>query len=270
MLTTAPKDIRENVARAMGYLRRGDVAHALVTMGDALRRLAEVKMLRSARVELDFQIQDFLELLVHHQVMQPLLDPDRTGKPRTIALQAGKEAMLSTVLEGLAKILQQHEEDAVRQEAEARLERKRQLIATGLEFLQEGHAAKGRAFLKRVVEEFSDEEGIRMQVAQIFSAAGLFTEAAALYEEVMELQPREAAAYTGAVAAWLELREYEKAELVYKAVLRTFGGHASTFGKLSKLYLQWRKKQDAEDAALRALQIDPGQPDALEVLEALK
>ena len=64
-------------------------------------------------------------------------------------------------------------------------------------------------------------------------------------------------------------REYEKAEAVYQAVLRTFGGHASTFGKMSKMYLAWRKKQAAEDNALRALQTDPEQPDALEVIEAL-
>jgi len=129
--------------------------------------------------------------------------------------------------------------------------------------------AKGRAFLKRIVEEFGDEDGIRLQMGQIFAAAGLFAEAAAMYEEAMTLQPREAAAYTGAVAAWMELREYEKAEAVYKAVLRTFGGHASTFGKMAKMYLAWHKKHDAEESALRALQTDPEQPDALEVMAAL-
>ena len=66
------------------------------------------------------------------------------------------------------------------------------------------------------------------------------------------------------------MREYEKAENVYKAVLRTFGGHPSTFGKMAKMYLEWHKKQAAEDAALRALQSDPDQPDALEVMAALQ
>ena len=37
MLTTAPKEIRENIARAMGYLRRDEVERALVTMSEALR-----------------------------------------------------------------------------------------------------------------------------------------------------------------------------------------------------------------------------------------
>ena len=79
-----------------------------------------------------------------------------------------------------------------------------------------------------------------------------------MYEEAMQAQPREAAAYTGAVAAWLKLREFEKAENIYKAILRTFGGHPSTFGKMAKMYLEWH-----------ALQADPRQADALEVMAVL-
>lgn len=269
MLTTAPKYIRENIARAKGYLRRDEVERALVAMSEAVRQLAEIKLARSARAELEIQIDEFLSGLVRHSVLQPLLDPGNTGKPRNICLQQGKESALSTVLDGLAKILQTSAEQAVQQEAENRLARKKQLISSGLDFLREGQVAKGRAFLKRIVEEFGDEDGIRLQMGQIFAAAGLFAEAAAMYEESMALQPREAAAYTGAVAAWMELREYEKAEAVYKAVLRTFGGHASTFGKMAKMYLEWHKKHDAEEAALRALQTDPEQADALEVMDAL-
>lgn len=48
MLTTAPKEIRENVARATGYLRRDDVERSLLTMAEALRRYAGVRLVRSA------------------------------------------------------------------------------------------------------------------------------------------------------------------------------------------------------------------------------
>jgi len=117
MLTSAPKSIRENIARATGYLRRDEVERALVTMSEAVRQLAEIRLVRSARAELEIQISDFLAVLVRHSVLQPLLDPGNTGKPRNIALQQGKETALSTVLEGLAKILQTSAEQAVQQEA---------------------------------------------------------------------------------------------------------------------------------------------------------
>lgn len=269
MLTNPPKDLRENIARANGYLRRSEVERALTCMSSALRQYAGVRLVRSARAVLDIQINEFLASLIHHQKMQPLLDPGNNGKPRAIPYQPGKEGALATVLGGLAKILRDEAEDSIRRETEARLERKKTLIQTGVRLMSEGQTAKGRAFLKRVAEEFSDEKGIHIQLAQLFVAAGQHMEAAEMYEQAIEAQPRETAAYAGAVTAWQELHEYEKAENIYKAILRTFGGHPSTLGRMAKMYLDWRRRAQAEDTALRALQGDPKQADALAVMAAL-
>lgn len=269
MLSNPPKELRENIARANGYLRRGEVDRGLACMSAALRQYAGLRLMRSARAVVDIQINEFLGALIHHQKMQPLLDPGHNGKPRPIPYQQGKESALATVLDGLAKILRDEAEDSIRREAEARLERKKNLIQTGVQLMHEGQTARGRAFLKRVAEEFGDEAGIHLQLAQLFVAAGQYMEAADMYEQAMEAQPREPAAYTGAVAAWEKLHEYEKAEEVYKAILRAFGGHPSTLGKMAKMYLDWRRRPQAEDTALRALQSDPGQADALAVMAAL-
>lgn len=269
MLNTPPKDLRENIARANGYLRRNEVPRALRAMSMALRQFASVQLMRAARAELDIQISDFLNALTHHQAMQPLLDPGGVGKPRPIRYQPGKETALAAVLEGLGKIIDSAEEEAIRKKTEERLERKKTLIETGTKLLQEGQLAKGRAFLKRVAEEFSEDEGIRIQLAKIFYARGQIVEAAEMYEESMEREPREASAYTGAVSAWLELREYEKAEKVFQSILRVFGGHPNTFGKMAKMYWDWRKRDKAEELALRALQGNPAQTEAKEVIEAL-
>lgn len=270
MLNVAPKDLRENIARANGYLRRNEVPRALAAMGSALRQFAGIQLTRGPRAELDIQISDFLNALTHHQTMQPLLDPHHTGKPKPIRYQAGKEASLATVLEGLAKIITSEAEAEIRKKTEERIERKKMLIETGTQLLNEGQLAKGRAFLKRVAEEFSEDEGIRVQLGKIFTAAGQLAEAAEMYEESMEYQPREVGGYTGAVQAWLELREYERAEKVFQAILRTFGGHHNTYGKMAKMYWDWRKRDKAEELALRALQGDPNQPEALEVMNSLK
>lgn len=269
MLNVAPKELRENIARANGYLRRGEVVRALAAMSSALRQFSGIHLMRGPRAELDIQISEFLNSLVHHQTMQPLLDPSGSGKPKPIPYQQGKESILATVLDGLAKILASEAEDKIRRETEARLERKKTLIETGTKLIQEGQLAKGRAFLKRVAEEFGDDAGIRVQVGKIFEANGCLMEAAEMYEESIEAEPRESAAYAGAISTWLELREYEKAEKVFMAVMRTFGGHPNTFGKMAKMYLEWRKKDKAEEMALRALQGNKQQPEALAVMEAL-
>ena len=104
MLTVAPKEVRENIARANGYLRRNEVKRALASMSAALRQYAGLQLTRAARAELDIQISEFLSALVHHQSMQPLLDPAQSGIPREIFYHQGKESALATVLDGLAKI----------------------------------------------------------------------------------------------------------------------------------------------------------------------
>ena len=269
MLKVPPKEMRENIARANGYLRRNEVTRAMQAMSHALRMFGSVQLMRGARAEMDIQICEFLNALIHHQSMQPLLDPGHTGKPKRITYQQGKEAALATVLDGLCRIIQNESESEIRRQTEARLERKKTLIETGVRLLNEKQYAKGRAFLKRVAEEFSEEPGIRVQLGQIFAAAGQLAEAAEMYEESMQVEPRASAAYTGAVGAWLSLHEFEKAEKVFQAIMRTFGGHANTFGKMAKMYLDWRKRDKAEEFALRALQGDPAQPEALAVMEYL-
>lgn len=269
MLKVAPKEMRENIARANGYLRRNEVARSLKTMGAALRQFRGVQIMRAARAELDIQISDFLTALMHHQSMQPLLDPNNTGKPKTIRYQQGKEDALATVLEGLARIMTSEAEAEIKRSQEEKLERKKTLIETGSKFLREGQLAKGRAFLKRVAEEFSGDAGIRIQLAKIFLAFERQQEAAEMYEDSIEHEPREVAGYTGAISTWLEMREYERAEKVFQAVLRTFGGHPNTYGKMAKMYWDWHKRDKAEDMAIRALQGNRQQPDALEVMASL-
>lgn len=270
MLNVAPKELRENIARANGYLRRNEVPRALNAMSSALRHFAGIQLMRGPRAEMDIQICDFLNALAHHQTMQPLLDPGHTGKPKPIRYQPGKEAALATVLEGLSKIITDEAEADIRRKTEERLERKKMLIATGTRLLQEGQLAKGRAFLKRVAEEFSEDEGIRVQLGKIFAAQGRLMEAAEMYEDSIEHEPRASAAYTGAITAWLELREYERAEKVFMAVLRTFGGHPNTYGRMAKMYWDWSKREKAEEMAIRALQGNKSQPEAKAVMAELE
>lgn len=269
MLNVAPKELRENIARANGYLRRNEVARSLKAMSQALRQFSGVQMMRGPRAELDIQISEFLNSLIHHQAMQPLLDPQHTGKPKSIRYQQGKEAALATVLEGLAKIMTSEAEKEIRRVTEEKLERKKMLIETGTQLLNEGQLAKGRAFLKRVAEEFSEDAGIRVQLAKIFTAAGQIVEAAEMYEESMQAEPREVAGYTGAVNSWLEAREFEKAEKVFQAILRSFGGHPNTYGKMAKMYWDWHKREKAEEMAIRALQGNSSQPEARAVMDEL-
>lgn len=269
MLFTVPRDIRDNVARACGFLQRGEAERALLPMRDALRRLAAVRLSGPAYAALASRVNAFLDGLGRHPRLRTLLDCGRKGAAGALVLRPGKEYALGTVLEGLERILRDDAAGPALREAEARQQRKLRLLARGLELLQQGQAARGGAYLRRAVEEFGGDLSLRLRLGPLFAASGLWEDAAETWEGAMRLAPREAAAYTGAVEAWMALRCYDRAERVYRAALRVFGAHPATLGKMAAMYLAWGRGSEAGEAARAALRQDAAQPDALRVLAAL-
>lgn len=268
-MNTAPKEIRENIARAKGYLRRDEIPRALEAMSNAVRDFADVTLFKQARFELTVQFDEFLLELNRHPQMQILLDPEGTGKPRKIAFQPGKEKILATVLEGLAKILLAAAEKA-KQEAENNLhQRKAELIKTGKNHILGGDIARGRSFLKRAAAEFGKDPGVLMEIGRTFHSLSQFTDAAEIFESAISAFPKEAEAYAEAIDAYTNALEFENAEKVYLKIFRQFGGHPNTYGRLAKLYLTWGKRLKAEEFAHRAQQLDATQAEAAVVLERL-
>lgn len=268
-MNTAPKEIRENVARAKGYLRRDEIPRALDAMSSAIREFADVTLFKQARFELTVQFEEFLNELNRHPQMQALLDPERTGNPRKINFQSGKEKILATVLEGLSKILVSSAENAKLEAQNNLQQRKKELIETGKSRILSGDIARGRSFLKRAAAEFGQEAGVLLEIGRILFELEQFQDAAELFESATESFPKEVEAYAEAVDAYTNALEFEKAEKIYLKIFRQFGGHPKTYGRLAKLYLKWGKRLKAEEFANRALQADAEQTEAQEVLAAL-
>ena len=270
MRSALPKNIRENIARAKGYVSRNELSRALDTMSVALREMGSATLSRAARFEAEAHCTEILQDVRYHPVMRPLLDPQNTGELRAIPYQRGKEGTLAAVLEGLAKILT---EAAARQEGEARQaedQRRDGLIAIGVEALQGGDVGRGCSFLRRAVAEFGHQPGLCMQVGRHMLDAQRYADAAQIFEVGLDKFPKESEAYSAAVNAYMLALEYAKAEAVFKKILRQFGGHASTYGRMAEMYLGWHKRMKAEEFAVRALQMDKEQAEALAVLQKIE
>lgn len=270
MRSLVPREIRENIARARGYLRRDELPRALDAMSLALRQSAGSQPLRPVRFELEASFEKLLCELVQHPGMRPLLDPDDTGRKRSISYQKSREGLLAAVLGSLGKMLREAAEGRAGMERDARERRKHALMETGMAHFRAGNVARGRAFLLRVATEFGQEPGVCLDVARRFAALERHGDAAAMFERVLEHGPREPEAYSGAVEACIRAGEYARAEAVFRMILRRFGGHPRTYGRMAQFYLLWGKPDKAEDMAARALQMDGGQVEAQEVMVELE
>lgn len=270
MRNLIPKDLRENIARAKGYLRRDEIPRALEAISLALRQSTGTSMPRPARMAAEASLTELFNDLTRHPGMRPLLDPENSGVPRALSYQKGKEGLLAAVLDGLAKILLEAAERQERTAAADLERRKNDLLEKGMACFETGETTRGRAFLRRAAAEFGHEPGVHLGVGQRFASLEQHVDAAEMFEKALEQHPKEADAYAGAVDSWMQALEYEKAEAVFKKILRRFGGHARTYGRMAQLYLAWQKRAKAEDMAVRALQLDAGQPEAREVLARLE
>lgn len=264
-----PKIIREDFARAKGYLRRNEVMRAMETMSCNLRACVSDPNLKHHSNVMATLMYEFLNELSFHPKMKCILDPKNTGKPHRLAYTKGKEIALATALEGLAKILHATEEAKNVDLENEKVNRLQSLIDKGEAHFEKNNIARGSAYFNRAAAEFGKIDGVYMDLAHRLSAIGQYPCAAGICELCIEKFPGNTEAYIEATEAYYNAKEYKKAEEIYLKILKQFGGHANTFGKMAKLYLAWSRKYDASDYALRALQLDAKQADALKVQKDL-
>ena len=266
-----PRDIREPMVRAVGYLKRDQPLQAMQAMVIALKaaHLRNSFPLQRALVK---PIQDFLQNLEKNPRIQALLAgcvPDDTP---AFPFSAGQEGKLMAVLDGLVRILQKQEQTHADQRQAYLLanQRKFTLFQTAQDYLELGQFALAEAFFIRLIVEFQDDEKLWIDVADLLKNQGCQKELAGFYEAVSKIYPKNAQVYSLALNELLSLGEYERAEDVFKRFLEVFGRHPNTLARMAKFYLKWGKLDQAEMAAAEALSRDPLLEDALEVLDALQ
>ena len=269
MRMTAPKAVRDNIARSRAYLTRGYLTRALEAMETALRAYSGTTLIGQPRFETEVHIHEFVNDLNRNHTVRKFFEQRKVFAGPYVAYAPGEELPLAERLESIRHAMLEEERARAAEQAQKVLMRKMELTGNGQARLDAGDLPRGRALLRRVAEEWGHEPGVLSDIGQRFLRARLFYEAAELFEAALEVFPGEAQAYSGAVAAYMDLREYQKAESVYLRALRQFGSHPRTMLNLAKLYMEWRKRDKAYEYANRAAQADPSLAEARELVARL-
>lgn len=267
---SAPKQVRENIARAKAQLRRGDLPRSIEAMIEALNALAGLRILGPSRFETQIGIQEYVTDLNRSPALRALFEAHGIRQGTTIAFACGQELALATKLGIIHKAL---EADRLRRESETEAgvaQRKATLLSGGQAQLRSGDLPRGRSILRRAAEEFGHERGILSDIGELLAQAGLGFEAAEMFESAIAAFPDDSRAYSGAIENYLKLGEYAKTEAIYMAALRQFGSHPQTFLNMAKMYLAWHKKDKAWEYADRAFKADPKNQDARVLIETLE
>lgn len=123
------------------------MALPLLVMCEALRRMAEVKMLRTARAELDIQINDFL---VHAGAPSvhaaAVAGPGLTGNPKNIPFQQARKRHRHCDGTALPRFCKKNPKTAFRQKPQPVWKEKSILLIRGCSLYAKGRLPRGAPF----------------------------------------------------------------------------------------------------------------------------
>ncbi|MDR2503116.1 MAG: tetratricopeptide repeat protein [Deltaproteobacteria bacterium] len=262
-----PASVTQNIARAKAFLHKGEPLRAVEAMMDALNLFEPKKIVGKAKYETEILLMECVDELSHSPKVAEFLKSISKSKDPRIAYAPGQEEQLSMVLPLIHKALKEDEELQEHALSGNSDERKSTLWMKGTSMLKEGNAARGKALLRRLAEDFGNEPGVYIMVGEALFQANLGMDAADFLEKAIEADPGDSKAYGYLANVYTEMREFAKAERIYKLVLKRFGKNYKTLINFGNLYRAWNKRDDAYDIAKMALQEAPGNPEAEELMK---
>lgn len=256
------RNMRENISRARGYLRRDDLFRCIEAASDALVLKGNNSALGRGRSEVDLLFAEMCDEFSRHPRVVAFLNGIGITGTQFLRYKPGDETLLIKKLAAFRIKMEETEEREREQAAKRKSLQKEEWLSLGRESLAQKSYPKGKVYLRRVVETFGDEPDVIREVGRLFTDAGLHVEAAEMYSLAIEKFPADQQAWRLAIEAYDALGEFKKAEAFYLDAVKAFGGHPMTFLNIAKFYLKWHRKDDAYDYAIRALDLDPNLQEA--------
>lgn len=261
------KSIQEQISRAKGYLRRGDIIKSIDAACSAYTMIKSAKLMGKDKIETHYALEEFCIEFSAHSGVQDFLESINVKVKPIVSFVPGKENIIiermTLIKKGLVKI-EEAQESKIQEKREAR---KKHLFGTGRDLFESKNYPKGRSFLRKAAEDYPDDSEMLMDIAKLFMKHNFPGDAYEVLAQIIEDFPNVAAAYSLATKALLIEERYEETEQLYLAAMKQFGKHPNTLLNMSRMYLQWNKKDKAFERAKEALDADPSLEEAREIVE---
>ena len=257
--------VTQNIARAKSLVKRGEAVRAIEALLSALGEFEPRRMMGKSRSVIEINLHEAVTELNSQAKIKSLLQELTKSPKAAIAYAPGSEDKLATVLQILHKALNEADAAKEREAEESLQNRKQALIDKAKEHMADGEFPRGKAVFRKLAEEFGKEPGVYQLIGSELAKAELPEDAIEFLEMAVEAFPRGAAAYGELVNCYLAIREYQKAEKLYMAVISQFGQHPKTLVNLGKMYIAWNKRDKAFDVLNKAVRMDPSNTEAAEL-----
>lgn len=250
------RQIRENINRARGYLRRDDLERSIACAKDALVQKSTATALGMGRTEVELLLGELCDDFGRHPRVQSFLEKLGAHNNTFFRYCPGEETLMVKKLTAFQIKMEELEQRDRKRTEDRKSRQKAEWLAAGQDCLRQKNFPKAKVYLRRVAETFGGEEDVARRIGEIFAAADLQAEAAEMFCLALERFPNDGEAWRLAIETYDAMGEFKKAEHLYLEALKVFGAHPLTYLNMAKFYYKWRKKDEAYEYAQRALGLD--------------
>ncbi|NCC24091.1 MAG: tetratricopeptide repeat protein [Deltaproteobacteria bacterium] len=242
---------KKKLSGVNSLLKQGKLLAAVTGLQEGLEFFLRTSLLKHEKEELCEQI----EWAVYQ------LGSDRGFKqvyPLKIAYSQGEErALLETVRE-ILRLLDEEATKEAQGQAELMALRIQERLDQGQEFLDGGKIDEARAWFDKLCREFDHNPDLKADVGDRFLKAGLHDDAIRYLKSAFKDDPKSAHVFNKLAIALRKAGRFDEAERFFQLALKTSLRDEFLYFNLGRVYLDWKRWEQAKEAADQALALNPG------------
>lgn len=241
------------------HMRQGKTYPAIQALYDTIVTMLKTPLMKPEREEFEKLIGDGTYHIMADQAL-------RTSAGVSLKYVPGQERDLMDSLRMLMEALQ----DGMTEEAEAALrlalERRQAKIQQGQDSLNASDYTEARRLFRSVASEQRDDGLLMLDIGERFLKALQYDDAVEYFTEALALTPGALQLYNQLAMALRKLGRYAEAERTYMLAAKNDTRDPHLFFNLGRLYVDWKRWENAIKAAKRALELDPNFAEAKKLI----
>ncbi len=245
------KIIEEHLSRAKAAFFKGETLKPLVSLAEALKLVLTEEIHSMDMPRIGSLLRENFQNMLKMEAVKKI-------HPAPFIYKKGEEKNL---LKALLPVIKKVQEEMDRETLEAMRQRKMkidQFIIQGRKYLEKENILEAQRSFRSAVEEYVDEEPLFTIIADNLVAAGYSKEPLEYLKRALEIDPDNRKVCELVYAAFEKAGDFSAAEDFFQNAVRKHGETAQLLLGLGRVRVKLKKFPEAEDAAKKALALDPG------------
>lgn len=239
---------RQQLSQIRGLLQTGKALPAIQALYSALLIILKNPLMKSEKEEFAHMVENAVYAIGVDPTVQRI-------HPVQIQYKVGNERQLYDEIRQLFHEVDSDVRGSVQEAVKNLNERRQKLLEEGTAFLEHGEVDKARNTFTTLAKENKDDPELYGQIGQSFLKFGEYADAIKYLDIAITLNPDLVDLYNGIGIALRKTGDFVTAEQYYLKAASHLGRDPNLFFNMGRLYLDWKKWDDAIKVATAALKM---------------